>query len=409
MTAPGTSVPWLTVVGIGADGLDGLTPATRRLVEDADVLVGGGRHLAMADNPDAERISWSDGVGHGIEEIAARKGQRVVVLATGEPLWHGIGVTLARRFGSEDMAVVPHVGALSLACARMLWPMQETVLASLHAPKLETLALHLVPGRRLVLLARDGTTPAGVARLLAERGYGTSRMSVFENLGSPEEERRLDALARDWAAVEVAPLNTIAVALEGGADAWVASRAAGLPEALYQHDGKITKREVRAATLARLDPLAGRLLWDVGAGSGAVGIEWMRAADRARAIAIESDPEQRSRIALNAAALGVPTLEVVAGEAPAALADLADPPDAVFVGGGVAAPGVLEACCEALRPHGVLVANAVTLEAQQRLMTFRENHGGELIRLSVARSGPVGRLTALRPLIDVLQWAWTKP
>lgn len=401
------SAPWLTVVGIGADGLDGLTPSAGRLIADAEVLVGGTRHLEMAGNPAAERICWSDGVGHGIEQIAARQGKRVVVLATGEPLWHGIGVTLARRFGPDEMAVLPHVGALSLACARMLWPMQETVLASVHAPKLETLALHLVPGRRLVLLARDGKTPAEIAALLAERGYGESRLSVFENLGSPDE-RRLDALACDWQADEVAPLNTVAVELVASADAWVASRAPGLAEELYVHDGKITKREVRAATLARLGPLAGRLLWDVGAGSGAVGIEWMRAADHARAVAIESDPEQRSRIALNASALGTPALEVVAGEAPEALADLDGAPDAVFVGGGVAAPGVLEACCAALKPGGTLVANAVTLEAQHRLMDFHARDGGELIRMSVARSGAVGRLTALRPLMDVLQWAWTK-
>lgn len=401
------TTPWLTVVGIGADGLDGLAPTVRQMVEDAEVLVGGDRHLAMAAGVDAERLTWADGLDHGIDAIADRAGKRVVVLATGEPLWHGIGATLARRFGPGDMAVVPHAGALSLACARMLWPMQETVLASVHALKLETLALHLVPGRRLALLARDGTTPAKVAGFLDERGYGDSRISVFENLGS-SDERRIDGTAAGWSEPEVAPLNTLAVELVGGAGAWVASRAPGLAEDLFVHDGKITKREVRAATLARLAPLPGRLLWDVGAGSGAVGIEWMRAAEGARTIAVEHDPDQRGRIALNASALGVPTLQLVAGTAPAALVDLDGPPDAVFVGGGVVADGVIETCTGALADRGTLVANAVTLQAQRRLLAFHESHGGELVRLSVARSGAVGSLTAMRPLMDVLQWAWTK-
>jgi len=330
-----------------------------------------------------------------------------VVLASGDPLNFGIAANLIRRFGADAVRVIPAASAFSLAAARMGWPIPEVECLTVHGRALETVNLHLVPGRRLLILSWDGTTPAALAELLTARGFGASAITVLEHMGGPQENR-IDGRADRWSHDACADLNTVAVACVAGAGAKVHARVPGLPDDAFEHDGQITKREVRAATLARLMPLPGQTLWDVGAGSGAVAIEWLRAEHCAEATAIERDPGRAQRIGRNARALGVPRLEVVEGEAPAALHGLSPKPDAVFVGGGVAQPGMLEAGWTALAAGGRLVANAVTLEAEARLVAFRADHGGELVRISVARAESVGRLQTMRPLLDVLQYSAVK-
>jgi precorrin-6Y C5,15-methyltransferase (decarboxylating) len=258
-----------------------------------------------------------------------------------------------------------------------------------------------------LVLAEDGRTPAIVARHLCERGFGRSPMTVLEHMGGPRE-RRVDGTATDWPGVPVADLNTIAVECHAGPDARLVPRVPGLADSLYEHDGQLTKREVRAATIAALMPLPGQRLWDVGAGCGSVAVEWLRAEPTTEALAVERHAGRRAMMARNALAFGVPRLAIVAGEAPAALADLPSP-DAVFVGGAVAVPGVLGACWSALRPGGRLVANSVSLQAETRLLAFRDEHGGELVRIAISHADAIGRMTVMRPAMPVLQYAGTKP
>jgi len=398
---------WLTVVGIGEDGLDGLAPKVRRLVDAAEVLVGGDRHLSKAPASKALRIDWTDGFDSAFAEIAKHNGRRVVVLASGDPLNYGVGGHLIRRFGADQVNVIPTPGAFSLAAARMGWSLPDIDCFTVHGRPLAGANLHIQPDARLLILGEDGGTPRKLAALLTARGFGASRITVLAHLGGADENR-VDGVARDWTHARSADLSTIAVECLAGPGAKVYSRAPGLPEDAFEHDGQITKREVRAATLARLMPLAGQVLWDVGAGSGAVAIEWLRAAPGTAAVALERDPARAARIERNAANLGVPQLKIVTGEAPAALTDLSPGPDAVFVGGGVAAPEILETCWRALKPGGRLVANAVTLEAEARLVAFQAEVGGELARVSVSRAQPVGRRSALQPLMAVTQLAATK-
>ncbi|MEX2648644.1 MAG: precorrin-6y C5,15-methyltransferase (decarboxylating) subunit CbiE [Alphaproteobacteria bacterium] len=394
--------PWLAVVGIGEDGLDGLAPAARALIVGAETLVGGARHLALAGpRGGVETLTWEAPLGRTLDAIAQRRGCGVTVLATGDPMWFGIGVALAKRFPIEEMAIVPVPSAFSLACARLGWPLAEVACVTLHGRPLALLNAHLAPGARLLLLAEDGTTPAKVARALVEAGYGDSRIVVLGRMGGPRETR-MEATAATWNDRVTPDLATIAVALLAGRGARVLPNVPGLPDDAYAHDGQITKREVRAATVSALGPLPDRTLWDVGAGAGSIAIEWMRSARGAHAIAIERDATRVRTIAANASALGVPGLRVIAGAAPDALGDL-PVPDAVFVGGGVTEPGVIDGCWAALATGGVLVANAVTVEGEALLAGFRARHGGDLTRIAVSRAEPLGSGLVWRALAPVTQ------
>ncbi len=399
--------PWLAIVGLGEDGFKVLTPAARALVESAEVLVGGERHLAMLPEDGRTRLTWTSPLKLLVEEILERRGQRICVLATGDPMAYGIGVTLAKRLPREEMTIIPAPSAFSLAAARLGWSLVETDQLTLHGRPLALLNAYLQPGARLLILSEDGTTPAKVARLLRDRDYDASRMTVLEHMAG-SKEKVVERTAADWGEEPTADLNTLAVDCRAGAEAVLLPRAPGLPDDAFRHDGQMTKREVRAATLAALAPVAGQRLWDVGAGCGSVAIEWMRTAPRAEAIAIERKPERLALIAANATALGTPKLGVVAGAAPGALADLAAP-DAVFIGGGATTEGLFEVCWQALPPGGRLVANAVTLEGEQTLVRWRHEVGGDLTRIAVSRAEPVGPFTGWRPLMPVTQFLVTKP
>lgn len=399
--------PWLSVIGVGYDGLDGLSPAARALIDGAELLIGGERHLAMVPNQKCERMTWSSPLTGTIETITRRRGRPVVVLATGDPLWFGIGVTLARQIPVEEMQILPARSAFSLACSRLGWPVAETECLTVHGRPLALMTSFVSPGARLLLLSENGQTPMAVAKLLTDLGYGPSRMTVLERMGH-EEEHRLNGIASAWAADQAHDLNTIAVECIAGPNAVIRARAPGLPDEAFRHDGQLTKREVRAATLAQLMPLPGQLLWDVGAGCGSIAIEWLRCGRAMQAIAIERDPARCAMIAENAAALGVPDLELVEGESPAALVEL-PAPDAIFIGGGLTTDGLVERCWQALKPGGRLVANAVTIEGEARLIALRGQHGGALTRIAISHVDAIGPFSGWRPAMPVTQYAAVKP
>ncbi|MET8624109.1 precorrin-6y C5,15-methyltransferase (decarboxylating) subunit CbiE [Kitasatospora sp. NPDC004669] len=399
--------PPITVVGIGADGWPGLAATSRAALQSAEVVIGGPRQLDLLphDQVAAERVPWPSPLRPAAPGLlAAHADRRVAVLASGDPMFYGIGRTLAETVGAERLRVLPHPSSVSFACARLGWPLEATEVISLVGRPLDTLALALHPGRRLLVLSADAATPAAVAALLTGHGYGAARLCVLEQLGSPAE-RLLDGPADGWPHPAGDPLNVIAVELGDGPRS---SLVPGLPDASYESDGQLTKRHVRAATLATLAPSPGELLWDVGGGSGSIAIEWLRAHRDCQAVSIERDPVRAERIARNARRLGVPRLRVATGPAPAALAELPSP-DAVFIGGGLTAPGLLDSCWAELRPGGRLVANTVTLESEALLTEWYRRHGGELVKLAVAHAVPVGGFTGWRQAMPVTQWSAVKP
>ncbi len=394
---------WLAVIGIGEDGWDGLSDTAQRLISGARLIVGGSRHLTLVPPQTGEMLLWKSPLADTLPEIARRRGQRVAVLASGDPLCYGVAALLARNFSPDEMIVLPRPSTFSLAAARLLWPLEDCVSLSLHGRKLDRLRLHLAPGARLIALSNDGATPAKVAHLLTDSGWGPSRLTIFEYLGGPQE-RRLEASAAQWHDQRVADLNAIAISCEAANGAKTLSRHAGLPDDAFRHDGQITKRIVRAATVAALAPLRGDTLWDIGAGCGSIAIEWLRAGAGA-AFAIERDPARAALIAENAAALGVPELQIVAGTAPTALAGL-PPPKAIFIGGSVSDAAIWDAAWQALQPDGRLVANAVTLKGEAELFHRHEAHGGEIARIAVSHAEGVG---FWRPAMTVTQLTLIKP
>jgi len=400
--------PWLSIVGIGEDGIAGLSERARELVSTAEIVFGGKRHLALAAPliRGAAR-AWPSRFEGAPAEVLAQRGRCVCVLASGDPFFYGVGSVLARHVEAGEMLVLPQPSAFSLAAARLGWALPETMLLSLHARALDLVRPHLHPGARVLALTSDGKGPAALARLLAQTGFGPSRMTVLEALGGPRERVR-SASAAQFQLHPVDDLNVVAIEVMGEPGARIIARAPGLSDAMFDHDGQITKREIRAITLSALAPRRGELLWDVGAGAGSVAIEWMLADPSLRAIAIERQAERAARIRRNAAALGVPTLEVVEGAAPAALANLPRP-GAIFIGGGASDPGMLEAATDALAPGGRLVINAVTLASEQLLIERQAVLGGELTRIAIARAGPLGSKTTWRPALPVTQWTWVKP
>ena len=401
---------WLSIIGLGEDGMDGLSPVARRLIADAELVLGGRRHLALAEGLSTGRqLPWPSPIAEALVEIETHRGRPVVVLASGDPFHFGVGDMLMRRFPPDEMLCLPMASAFSLSAARLGWSLQAVSTVSLHGRPLAGIVRYLQPGARLLALAWDGETPAALARLLTERGLGRTTLTVLERLGGPAERiRRATAEGFDLDGVDA--LNTIALEIVASPEAQIVALSPGLEDDQFENDGQLTKREVRAVTLAALAPRQGELLWDVGLGAGSVAIEWLLRHPSMKAIGIESDPERAARAARNAARLGTPDLEIVQGRAPEALRGLAVP-DAVFLGGGVADPATFEAAWASLRPGGRLVANAVSLASQARLIDLFGRHGGEIVRLDIARAGAAGRgkVFVWRPMSPIVQWRARKP
>ena len=408
---------WLTILGIGDDGVNTLTPPALTLMKQARTLVAPERVLAGLDLQtlgltECEIVPWTMGVGPTLEFLEARRGNPVTILATGDPMHFGIGATMRRRLDPDEMLVIPSPSGFSLAAARLGWALSDVACISLHGRSVAGLQPHILPGNRVLSLTSVARTVHEAAQLLVSRGYGASNLTVLEHIGGTQE-RMTSHRAEDVAALAAgetpfADFNMVAVECVAGPNAAIHAPVPGLPDEAFAHDGQLTKREVRAVTLAMLQPHPQALLWDVGAGCGSVAIEWMRAARGARAIAIEAKPSRNAMIAENAILLGTPRLDIVEGRAPEALEAL-HAPDAVFIGGGITTPFVFETCWRALKPGGQLVANAVTVEGEARLAELQLEHGGAMTRIAIARSGPVGGYRGFKPLMPVTQWSLQKP
>lgn len=353
-----------------------------------------------------ERHQWLSPIEKSVDFIRAARGRAVCVLASGDPFHFGMGATLTRSIDAREMLTIPAPSAFSLAASRLGWPIQDTVLVSLHGRPLDLIRPHLQPGARILALTSDEKGPVELAALLATSGFGTARLTVLEALGG-DRERVTHHHAETFSLDGIASLNVCAIDVAASADARIIPLAAGIDDGLFEHDGQITKREIRAVTLSALAPRRGELLWDIGGGSGSISIEWMLAHPAMRALAVEANAERAERIARNAASFGVPSLHVVTGSAPAALEGLPQP-DAIFVGGGGSDDGVMDAAIAALKPGGRLVANGVTLEMEAVLLACRARLGGTLIRIDISRAAPVGGMQGWRPAMPVTQWSWVK-
>ena len=398
---------WLTIIGMGEDGYGGLSPRARMVLSEAEVIVGSGRLLGFLPPLNAERIEWPQPFSAVVERITPLRGRRTAILATGDPMNYGVARKLLEFIPFTEMDIIPHLSAFSLAAARLGWSLPDCETLTLHGRDAANLEAFIQPAARLIVLTADATTIPEVTRRLVARGFGKSEITVLENMGGPRE-RVSSFVAGDDPHTEFSALNTLAIACVAGPGAQIYSRLAGLPDEAFRHDGQLTKREVRAATLAALAPSPDQLLWDVGAGCGSVAIEWMRGARGCEAIAFESNAGRLAMIAENADRLGTPRLKIVAGSAPASFENQPIP-DAVFIGGGLGVPGVFESAWMALKPGGHMVVNVVTIEGELHVADLQEKHGGDLVRIDVSHLTHIGKLRALRPRMAVLQWRAQKP
>ncbi|MDG1208101.1 MAG: precorrin-6y C5,15-methyltransferase (decarboxylating) subunit CbiE [Paracoccaceae bacterium] len=392
---------WLHIIGIGEDGMDGLTVDARALVESAEVIIGGDRHHKLSPNVTAERLKWPSPFDAMIDEIKRHKGRRLVILVTGDPLWYSVGARILRAIPADEITFHPQLSAFQWASTRMGWSLADTETLTVHGRPAEQVIPYLAPCARLLLLTKNEGTPADIARILTSQGYGASQLTVLGALGGPNESR-IDGTAADWEA-EAPAFHLLAVEVLADDDATLIPHGPGLPDDAFAHDGKMTKQEVRAATLAKLWPRRKAMLWDIGSGCGSVAIEWMRAARDAEAIGLEPNAKRRALAQENALKLGAPRLKLIDAKAPEGLADLPTP-DAIFIGGGLS-PAVIAASITALPRHGRLVANAVTLESEAILIAAHAEHGGELTRIAISRAEPVGPFRGWRPLMTVTQWS----
>ncbi|MDG2298443.1 MAG: precorrin-6y C5,15-methyltransferase (decarboxylating) subunit CbiE [Planktomarina sp.] len=395
---------WLHIVGIGEDGLEGLTSATRAVVQSAEVIIGGERHHRLSNAVSGERLKWPSPFEALIGKLITLRGRRVVVLATGDPLWFSVGARIGREIDLEEIVYHPQLSAFQLASARMGWSMADVETLTVHGRPVEQMISFIQPEQRLIILTTGEKTPGEIAEFLTIRGFGQSKLTVLSAMGG-DNEQTFTGIAKTWNH-EVPPFNTLAVECVAVSNAALLPRVPGLPDEFFENDGTMTKREMRALTIAKLMPMRGALMWDIGSGCGSVAIEWMRAARYAKAIGIEPRADRRLMASKNALALGTPQLQLVDGLAPMALTNL-PAPDAVFVGGGLTEE-VFDVAWAALKPLGRFVANSITLESEQTLMVLHKKYQGDLSRIAASRLEPVGRYNGWRPFMPVTQWSLVK-
>jgi len=398
---------WLHIIGVGDDGLGRLSPEAQAVLAKAEVIIGGERHLAMLPHQDTRpQISWPSPLKKLVADVISRRGKPTVILATGDPMHYGIGVTFAKQLPPEEMQIYPAPSAFSLAAARLCWDLTKTHQITLHGRPLDLIRAHLYDGAHILALSDNGNTPNEIASLLQQSGFEESSLTVLEHMGGKKEWQTHQQI-KNWKDDDFQDLNTIAITCKAGQNPVQYSTAPGLPDEAFSHDGQLTKSEIRGATLSALTPFPGMLLWDVGAGCGSIGIEWMRFHPRNSAIAIEKHPKRLEMIAENKSRLGTPLLKVVGGIAPANLNDL-PAPDRIFIGGGLTAD-VFAPCYGALKSGGILVANTVTIEGERLAFDLAGTYGGELRRLNFARAQKIGSFTSWKPFRQVTQLSIKKP
>lgn len=409
------STAWILVIGIGEDGLAGLTQSSLALLQNAEIIIGGERHLkmlaAMGQPKNQTRTDWSKGFKKTLDFIEEKKGANIVVLASGDPMYFGVGATLARRFGANALNVIAGVSSITLACARMGWSQPDVNIVTIHGRPVENINRYLSNGAKIIALSNGGESPSILAKLLCERGFAKSTITVLENLGG-KNENRIEGLAQNWQDNECAHLNIIAIKCVADIGVSGYSRVAGLPDDAFNHDGQITKREVRAITLARLAPVEGELLWDIGSGSGSIAIEWMRGGKNMKATAIEKNSTRAANINTNAFNLGIARIQVICGVAPDAFTEIQEnAPDAIFIGGGLTNGGedLINRAWDALKPGGRLVVNSVTIKSEAIISNFADMVDGELTRINIERSDKIGQQKSFNPLKTVTQLVAYKP
>ncbi|TCL10196.1 precorrin-6Y C5,15-methyltransferase (decarboxylating) [Shimia isoporae] len=394
--------PWLTIVGLNEDGPDGLAPASRKALADAEVVMGASRHLTLLSDLSAETIEWPVPFANGIPLLLDLRGRKAVVLASGDPFWHGAGAIIAQHLSPSEWRTLPAPSTMSLAAAALGWPLESTLTMGLHAAPFSDLRPHLSEGQRAIITVRDGGAVSNLANWLSSVGFGRSTLHILEALGGPRERIR-QTRADESQPVDIQHPVSVALEFFGGSTIPLAN---GRPDHLFENDGQITKRPVRALSLSALAPQTGEHLWDIGGGSGSIAIEWLLAHPSCQATIIENDKTRAARIAQNAANLGAARLNVVVGAAPDALSDL-PLPDAVFVGGGIS-DEMLTYLWENLPEGTRVVANAVTLEAEVLLATWHEQKGGDLLRVELAHANPLGRKRGWKSSYPIVQWSVTK-
>jgi precorrin-6B C5,15-methyltransferase / cobalt-precorrin-6B C5,C15-methyltransferase len=398
---------WLTIVGMGEDGWEGLSNRARLAIKSTDVIVGASRLLALLPKTKAEIHEWPQPFSAVVEQIKPLAGRSTVILATGDPMNYGVVRKLLEFIPFDEMTIIPQVSAFSLAASRMGWSLPDCDCFTIHGRPAANVETFIQPNARLIVLTEDGTSVAEICSRLIARGFEDCKISVLENMGgSAERMTSFSANANpnlDWS-----PLNVVCIHCVAGATAKIFSRVAGLTDDAFVHDGQLTKREIRAATLAALAPSPDQVLWDIGAGCGSVSIEWMRSTRGCEAFAIEPNEDRLKMIATNVDLLGTPRLKVIAGKAPDALKDL-PAPDAVFIGGGVGNEGVFDAAWKKLKSGGRMICNVVTIEGEMHLYDLQEKHGGELVRMDVSTLTKVGPYRAMKPRMSVVQWRVIKP
>ncbi|NET73319.1 MAG: precorrin-6y C5,15-methyltransferase (decarboxylating) subunit CbiE [Sphaerospermopsis sp. SIO1G2] len=404
-----TIMKWLSIIGIGEDGIDGLSKIAVSVLNQAQIIFGGERHLTMLSPEDTrEKISWQSPFQSSIQEIInlRHQGKLVCILASGDPMFYGVGATIIKHIPINEITIIPSPSAFSLACSRLGWNFLEVETLSLCGRPVSILQTYLYPGAKLLILSANQETPKIVAERLTQDGYGNSKITVLEKMGGMNE-RILTDVAQNLNIQEIAALNTIAVECVADLEIVRFSRFPGLPDSAFHHDGQLTKREVRAVTLSALAPCPGELLWDIGAGCGSIAIEWMRSHVRCRAIAIEKNHKRINYINDNAAVLGTPNLQVIIGKSTEVIHNLPTP-DAIFIGGGVTAPGLFEQCWNVLKIGGRMVANVVTLEGEQILFNWYEQVGGNFSRISIQRAEPIGKFLGWKGMSQITQWVGYK-
>ncbi|QGP81298.1 precorrin-6y C5,15-methyltransferase (decarboxylating) subunit CbiE [Sphingobium sp. CAP-1] len=395
----GPAGPWLTIVGVGEDGWDGLAGPARAAIDAADMVMGPARHLALLGQHRGRAVEWPVPFADGIAPLLAQRGRRVVALASGDPFWFGAGSSLTRHLEPGEWIAHPAPSTFSLAAARLGWAVQDMACIALHAAPVTRLRPHLAPGRRIVALLRDGAAASEVAAYLKDQGFGASTLHLLEALGGPRE--RVRAIRAD-APMPEDIVHPVAIGIDCAGEGRVLPCASGIADDWFDHDGQISKRPVRALTLSALAPRPGETLWDIGAGSGSIGIEWLLAHPANRTVALEADPLRAARIRANAAALGVDRIEILIGRAPDLLPD--GVPDAIFIGGGLS-QALLERLWARLPAGRRLVANAVTLESEALLARWQADKGGDLLRIDLAQAAPIGSRRGWRASYPLVQWS----
>ncbi|MFQ3361058.1 MAG: precorrin-6y C5,15-methyltransferase (decarboxylating) subunit CbiE [Alphaproteobacteria bacterium] len=401
--------PWLTIIGIGDNGLEGLSEKSISKINNAEYVFGGERHLSFIPDNGIKKILWKNPIKNSVDHIMSLKPRPVCVLSSGNPLWHGIGSTLLKYISIDEMLIYPSPSVFSLACAKIGWDSNDVEAVSLHTNPVSFIEKYLQPSVKLFLLTRDSKTPIEVADYLNKRGFNKSKFIIFENLGGVNENITRTTV-ESFGLKDISRLNVICIECIADTDANYYSCIPGLPNEIFNNDGQITKREIRAATIAKLTPFKDDLLWDIGAGSGSVSIEWMRSSKNLKAIAIECDSHRVEFLKKNAIELGVPNLEIIQGRAPDILAGLKKP-NAIFIGGGLSGDNgiaIIEKSINSLLPNGRLVINAVTIETEILLINNYKKYGGDLTRIAVSKIKKVGSSNAWDDYMPVVQWSYHK-